>query len=250
MVQRVGGWLTAAGIGLGIGFGGAMAAAQDVAPPVAPPLVRPLDGSVAPARNFAQWEKEIAAFEAKDKDSPPPTGGILFIGSSVIRLWKTLGEDFAGLPVINRGFGGSEIADSTHFADRIIFPYAPKQIILRAGGNDLHNGRLPSEVAEDFRQFVRVVHARLPRTEILYLAFNPAPVRWSECDKIRDLNRRIRAMAVEMPFVGFIDAYDVGLVPGTDTPADVFVADRLHFNEAGYKRLTATVRPYLPLPRR
>src|SRR5215207_4201445 len=106
--------------------------------------------STKPARNFARWEKEIAAMEAKDKESPPPKGGIVFIGSSTIRGWKTLQEDFPGQPVINRGFGGSEIVDSTFYADRLIFPHAPTQVFLRAGGNDIHAGKSADAVFEDF----------------------------------------------------------------------------------------------------
>ena len=199
--------------------------------------------------NFAQWDKEIAAFEAADKVNPPPGGGILFTGSSTIRLWETLQADFPGRPVINRGFGGSEIADATHFADRIIFPYAPKQIILRAGGNDIHNGRTPSEVASDFAEFVRVVRTHLPTTEILYLAVNPAPSRWSETDKYLALNKQIRDLAIELPRVGFIDAYDISLTPTGQPRPELFVADRLHFNPDGYRLLTDRVRPYLPLAR-
>ena len=237
-------------LGLAILLTTGTARGQDA--PVPSQILRPLDGSTVPARDHAQWEREIAAFEAKDREHMPAKGGILFTGSSVIRLWKTLGDDFAGLPVINRGFGGSEIADATHFAERIIFPHEPKQIVLRAGGNDIHNGRLPSEVAADFQDFVRTVHRRLPRTEILYIGVNPAPVRWGETDKMRDLNRRIRALALEMPFVTYIDGFDLGLDPSHPDRADpdVFVADRLHFNAEGYKRLTERVRPYLPLPKR
>src|SRR5579859_3865747 len=80
------------------------------------------------------WERDIAAFEASDKTNPPPHGGIEFIGSSTIARWKTLRQDFPGKPVFNRGFGGSELADSTYFADRIVIPYAPKMVFLRAGG--------------------------------------------------------------------------------------------------------------------
>src|SRR6266481_784004 len=87
-----------------------------------------------PPHDFARWESEIAAFEQSDRTNPPPKGGVLFIGSSTIRLWKALDQDFPTPHVINRGFGGSDIADSTYFADRIIFPYEPKKIFLRAGG--------------------------------------------------------------------------------------------------------------------
>jgi lysophospholipase L1-like esterase len=199
----------------------------------------------AATRDYAKWEKEVAAYEAADRQGPPPKGGTLFIGSSTIRLWKSLAADFSNHKVINRGFGGTEIVDSTHFADRLIFPHEPKQIFLRAGGNDIHSGRTPREVAEDFAEFVRVVHARLPRTEILYIAVNPAPSRWGESDKYRELNRMIREMALGMPRVGFVDAYDISLAPDGHARPELFVEDRLHFSPEGYKLLAERVRPFL-----
>ena len=63
-------------------------------------------------QNSEKWESEIAAFEAGDRTNPPPRDCILFVGSSSIRMWSTLRHDFPGLPVVNRGFGGSQIADS------------------------------------------------------------------------------------------------------------------------------------------
>src|SRR5439155_916656 len=84
--------------------------------------------------DFGKWEKEISAYEASDKTNPPPKGALLFIGSSTVRMWKTLPQDFPKAKVINRGFGGSQIVDSTHFAERVIFPYKPSKVFLRAGG--------------------------------------------------------------------------------------------------------------------
>ncbi|MDB5350567.1 MAG: hypothetical protein JWN86_1814 [Planctomycetota bacterium] len=196
-------------------------------------------------RDFSKWEKEIAAYEEVDKASPPPKGGVLFIGSSTIRLWKTLAEDYPDHKIINRGFGGSEIVDATHFADRIIFPYAPRQIFLRSGGNDIHSGRLPKEVAADFAEFVRVVRTRLPNAEIVYIAVSPAPARWGESDKYRALNKRIRKMALGMPRVSFVDAYTVSLGPDGKAIPALFVKDKLHFSPEGYKVLAERVRPYL-----
>lgn len=198
-----------------------------------------------PAHDFSRWEKEIAAYEASDRTNPPPKGAALFTGSSTIRLWKTLATDFPEHKVINRGFGGSEIVDATHFADRLIFPYEPRQVFLRSGGNDIHGGRLPTQVAADFAEFVHVVHSRLPNTEIIYIAVNPAPARWGENDKYRALNKKIRKMAVEMPRVSFIDAYDVSLTDDRRGRPEIFVADKLHFNAHGYKLLAERVRPYV-----
>ncbi len=202
-------------------------------------------GDYAARRDYAKWEKEVAAYEAADRQAPPPKGGILFIGSSTIRLWKTLAEDFPDHKVINRGFGGTEIVDSTHFADRLIFPHEPRQIFLRAGGNDIHGGRTPEEVANDFAEFVRVVHGRLPKTEILYIAVSPAPARWGETDKYRELNRLIREMALKMPRVGFVDSFDISLTPDGRARPELFVKDRLHFSPEGYKLLAERVRPFL-----
>ena len=201
--------------------------------------------SYAAKRDYAKWEKEVAAYEASDRQKPPPKGGILFIGSSTIRFWKTLATDYPDHKVVNRGFGGTEIVDSTHFADRLIFPHEPKQIFLRAGGNDIHNGRTPKQVAADFADFVSVVHARLPKTEIIYIGVSPAPSRWGESDKYRELNRLIRQMALEMPRVGFVDTFDMVVRADGDPREDLFVKDRLHFNPDGYKLLAERVRPFL-----
>ena len=126
-----------------------------------------------PEHNFAKWEKAIADFEQHDRESPPPKHEILFTGASTIARWKTLQADFPEYKVINRGFGGSEILDCTHFADRIIFPYEPRMIFLRSGGNDIHNGKTGEQVFADFKDFVATVHAKLPDTEILFISQNP-----------------------------------------------------------------------------
>jgi lysophospholipase L1-like esterase len=219
--------------------------AQVVSPSARQPSQDVAERPAAPQRDFARWEKEIAAYEASDRTNPPPKGGALFIGSSTIRLWKTLATDFPDYKVINRGFGGSEIVDATHFADRIIFPYEPKQVFLRSGGNDIHGGRLPAHVAADFIEFVRVVHNRLPDAEIVYIAVNPAPARWGENDKYRWLNETIREKAIHMPRVSFVDAYAISLTSDGRGRPELFVADKLHFNAHGYKLLAETVRPYL-----
>src|SRR5262245_57010070 len=101
-------------------------------------LTRLLSGAPVPATTTATatpFANEIQAFEASDKTNPPPQHGILFIGSSSIRLWKTLAADFPGRPVINRGFGGSQIIDSVNYFDRLVLPYHPKLIVFYAGGN-------------------------------------------------------------------------------------------------------------------
>ncbi len=193
--------------------------------------------------NFGVWEKEIAAFEQSALTNPPPKGGVEFIGSSMIRRWTTLAQDFPGQPVFNRGFGGSEIVDSTHFAPRIIFPYAPRMIVFRAGGNDLANGKSAEQVFADFKEFTTVVHAKLPSTEIVYLSWSPTPSRWKQHEQEKELNRLVKNFAEAMPHLRYLETYDLSLgADGLPRP-ELFVADQLHFNAEGYKLLAERVRP-------
>ncbi|HNQ73249.1 MAG TPA: GDSL-type esterase/lipase family protein [Verrucomicrobiota bacterium] len=196
-------------------------------------------------RNFGIWDKEMAAFAAQDKTNPPPQHGILFTGSSTIRLWESLARDFPGLPVINRGFGGSEIEDVTHFAARIIFPYAPRQIIFRSGGNDLQAGKSPESTCQDFKDFVATVHARLPDTEIVFLAWNNSPSRWHSAARERALNELVAAYAQTQPKVKYLDVFDFTFDANGRIRGELFRNDRLHFNAAGYKLLAELVRPVL-----
>lgn len=195
--------------------------------------------------DFAGWEKEISAFEAADRTNPPPQNAILFLGSSTIRLWKTLAEDFPNTTVINRGFGGSEIVDSTHFAERLVFPYAPKQIIFRAGGNDLQNGKCAEDVFNDFKAFATTIHARLPETEIVFLAWNNSPSRWSSAKREQAMNELIANYARTQPRIKFLDVADLSFDGDGKLRPELFRADQLHFNADGYKLLAEKVRPVL-----
>jgi lysophospholipase L1-like esterase len=198
--------------------------------------------------NFARWEKSIAAFEEADRASPPPKNAVLFVGASTITLWKTLPRDFPDHKIINRGFGGSEIVDTTHFAERIIFPYEPKMIILRSGSNDIANGKRPEDVVEDFKAFVSKVRKKLPQVEIVFMSLNAIPSRWAQKDKDNAANKLIRAAIDKMPHVRFLDISDMVLTPDGKSRIELFGPDRLHFNEAGYKLLAERVRPFLPAP--
>jgi hypothetical protein len=207
-------------------------------------LCRPAPGAET-NHNFAQWEGEIAAFEQSDITNPPPKGAIEFLGSSMIRRWSTLAQDFPGQPVFNRGFGGSEIVDSTHFAPRVIFPYAPRMIFFRAGGNDLWAGKSPEQVFADFREFAATVHAKLPATEIIFISWSPTPSRWKQHEQEKELNRLVKKFVRQTPQLKYIETYDLPLGADGHPRPELFVADQLHFNAAGYQLLAARVRPFV-----
>lgn len=196
--------------------------------------------------NFAKWDKEIAAYEASDRTNPPPKNGLLFTGASTIRKWTTLAQDFPNQPVINRGVGGSEVVDITHFADRIVFPYEPKIIFFRSGGNDIHNGKSPEEAFNDYKEFVALVHARLPNTEIVFISQNPSVARWTQNDKEQAFNKLVRDYSRGKPYLKYCEVTDIALGKDGKPRPDVFVQDGLHFDAVGYKMLAERVRPFLP----
>ena len=198
-----------------------------------------------PAHNFARWEKEIAAYEEIDRTNPPPKDALLFVGSSTIRLWKTLAQDFPQQKVVNRGFGGSEIVDSTHFADRLIFPRAPRIIFFRAGGNDLFAGKSPEQVFADFKEFVACVQAKLPNTQIVFISWSPSIARWQQAGKEKALNDMVKQFTHQILHVKYLEAYDVSLGADGKPRPELFAPDKLHFNAEGYKLLAERVRSFL-----
>lgn len=198
--------------------------------------------------DFSRWEAEIESFERADRREPPPKGATLFVGSSTIRLWETLAQDFLAHHVINRGFGGSDIVDATHFAERIIFPYEPRAIFLRAGGNAIAAGASPREILASFEEFVVTVHARLPQTQISYISLSASIARWHLAEQNKAASSLIEQYVRGEPHLTYIDTYDIPLGADGKPRPELFTEDRLHYNAEGYKLLAQRVRPYLPKP--
>ncbi len=192
------------------------------------------------------WEEEIRAFEQADRTNPPPRHAILFVGSSSIRMWRTLAEDFPQHRVINRGFGGSQIIDSVFYADRIVFPYQPRLVVMYAGGNDINAGKNPEQVFEDFRAFAARVWSNRPRTHLAYISIAPNPKRWEQVEKTREVNRRIQEFAQKNPRrLVFIDVSREMLGPDGEPRPEIFLEDRLHMNAKGYAIWKRVIGPYL-----
>jgi lysophospholipase L1-like esterase len=196
--------------------------------------------------NFARWEPAIAAFETADQAQPPPKGAIVFIGSSSIFKWKTLAEDFPHHRVINRGFGGSEIIDSVHFADRIVIPYAPRLVVLYAGGNDINAGKTPDQVFADFQAFAELVRSQLPDTDLDYISIAGNPARWAQVEKVKAANAKIEAFIEGKPHLKFINVFPRMLGSDGQPIPEIFGPDKLHMSPEGYKLWTNIILPLLP----
>ena len=199
-----------------------------------------------PPFNLAQWEADIRAFEDADRAHPPQPGGVLFAGSSSIRLWATLADDFPGIRVLNRGFGGSQIREVTAFVPRIVLPYKPSLIVFYCGTNDIASGsRTAAQAADDFQSFVRSVRTSLPETRIAFISAAPNPARWHLRAEMQELNRRVRDWSRTADRIDFIDVWPAMLGPGGEPKAGIYREDNLHMNAAGYAIWKQVVGDYL-----
>jgi lysophospholipase L1-like esterase len=181
-----------------------------------------------------KWAAAIDKFVQADRATPPARDGIVFVGSSSIVKWASLKQDFPGLNVLNRGFGGSELADSAYYAERLVVPLHPSIVVVYAGDNDLSLGKTPEAVHASFREFCTTVHAALPATRIVFIAIKPSPSRWKLKDKIVTANTLIAATCKADPRLAYADVYAPMLDAAGNPRPELFVKDMLHMNEAGY----------------
>lgn len=188
-----------------------------------------------------RFSPEIAHFAELDKATPPKPCDFLFTGSSSVRFWKTLEQDMAPYRVINRGFGGSQIADVTLYFDQVVTPYRPRAIFFYAGDNDIHVGRTPAQVVADFQAFLDRKDKTLGATKVYFLSLKPSKARWSELAAQTEANAQIKAMADKRADLDYVDVVPPMLEGGQ--PKDIFVGDGLHMTPAGYVLWTEVVRP-------
>lgn len=192
------------------------------------------------------WEPEVSAFERRDHEAPPPRNAVLFVGSSSIRFWDELAEDMAPLTVIRRGFGGAKLSDLIFFADRIIIPYAPRAIVIHAGGNELteapgNQRRTPEQALADFRILIDRVRSPLPDVPIYYLALRPSKLPGAR-DHLLEL---IRKDCEGDPHLHYLDA-SAGLSLVDRSPDPRLIRwDQIHLNREGYLAWAPAIRERL-----
>ena len=198
-----------------------------------------------PASEDSPWEQSIAAFAAADSKHAPPSGGVVFVGSSSIRLWGDLETQLSDARVINRGFGGAKLSDCTRYLDRLVLPYRPRLIVVYAGDNDLAEGRDPKDVFNEFVQFVERVRKALPDTPIHYISIKPSPGRASLIPKVRETNKLIVQFIAAADNLVFIDVFTPMLDAAGKPRRELFREDALHLNSAGYKLWATIIGPHV-----
>lgn len=211
--------------------------------PVAPGPVLTPGPVVTPAD---PWADAMAAFASADtRDSQ--SGGVVFVGSSSIRLWTDLESRYRSYAAINRGFGGSTLADCVKHMDRLVLPHKPRLVVIYAGDNDLAGGRTADQVLLDFVELTARIQERLPKTHIVFVSIKPSPARVDLLDRIRDTNTRIRNYVATKPYLQYIDVFTPMLDAQGKPRGELFGSDSLHLNEEGYALWHALISPVLPM---
>ena len=192
-----------------------------------------------------RWASEVQQFVAADRTNPPPPGGVVFVGSSSIRGWRSLADDMPGLPVVRRGVGGSRLFDACFWSDELVNRHRPSAVVLFSGTNDLAGDRpkTAEQVRNLFRLFVQRVRRDDPELPIAWIAITPSPARAQHIGLVRAANDLMRAECAADPRLAFIDPTpDLALPDGAPDPR-FFQRDALHLNAEGYAVWTRHVRP-------
>ena len=182
-----------------------------------------------------RWLEQTRNLELVD---PPP---VAFYGSSSIRLWETLQEDFPGIGVVNLGFGGSTLAACAHFFSRLVPPHRPRSLLVYAGDNDLGDGRSPEDVLASLRDLLRQADALLGRIPLAFLSIKPSPSRQYLDEHIQRANALARDELTVRPAGRFIDVYPRMLDTDRRPRGELYADDGLHLSRLGYRVWAETI---------
>ena len=189
------------------------------------------------------WEEQVIELEQQTRDLHPPGKAIVFIGSSSIRLWSTLTEDMAPLPVIQHGFGGAKLHDVVHYADRLVVAYHPRAVVVFAGTNDIDPAaaKSPEVLLDSFKEFVALARSQQADLPIFYIGITPSILRWEVWPVAQATNQLIEQWTQSDANLHFIDTGDALLGSDGTPDKDNYVFDGLHLSEQGYKIWTRII---------
>ena len=199
----------------------------------------------AVAQSKPPFYADVQTIKSYDKLFKPAVHPILFVGSSSIRKWDDLQLAFGRYNVLNRGIGGAVISDIKYNLKELVFDYAPRQIVLYVGENDVV---APDETADTiFNRTVNLyqsIRAKLPDVLMVYIAMKPSPSRDQFREKTVAANNLIKKFLATQKNVVFVDVFSLMLKDGHSRP-ELFVSDMLHMNQQGYDVWNRAVKPYL-----
>ncbi len=196
----------------------------------------------------APFQNEIDAFKKEDSVHQPVKNAILFIGSSSFRMWSDVQSYFPGYPIINRGFGGSQLPDVIRFAPDIIYPYKPKQIVIYCGDNDLAADTSLSgkDVFDRFKTLYQEIRKNLGRNvNVAFVSIKPSPSRENLLPKMIVANALVEQYLSKEKKAAFIDVFHPMLDANGHMRSELYKEDNLHMKPEGYAIWKTAIAPYL-----
>lgn len=196
-----------------------------------------------------RFQKEYDAFLEKDIRILSEEGSLstdcLFVGSSSIRFWTSLPEDYPDVKLLNRGFGGSHMSDLLAMRDSLISKYKPKKIFIYEGDNDIADGEHIAEIRYETEQLLAYIFDKLPQADVYLLAAKPSILRWGFLEEYQELNREFLKLSLMNDQVHFIDIWTPMIDHEGEVLQDIFIGDNLHMNNKGYDIWRKVVAPYV-----
>lgn len=192
------------------------------------------------------WD-DIQNFKKIDQQTAPPENAILLLGSSSFTKWQDVSDYFPGKTIINRGFGGSRLKDLNDYADDLLKPYHPKQIIIYCGENDLaDNVNLkPETVVARYKEFYAKIRERFPTVQVDYISIKFSPSREHLWQKIKEVNSKISKFMKKEKNADYIDITQVMNDSNGNIRKDLFLDDMLHITPEGYRLWSSVMNPYI-----
>lgn len=194
-----------------------------------------------------RYYNDIQNFKKQDSIAMPPKNAILFIGSSSFTKWTDVQAYFPGFTIINRAFGGSTLSEVTGYADDIIFPYKPKQVVIYCGENDLASSDTITStiILNRFKQLFGIIRNKLGNIYVTYVSIKPSPSRKKIQPRLVQSNELIRAFLKTKSRTGFVDIYHPMIKTNGLINGEIFTKDSLHMNAKGYAIWKKEMLPYL-----
>lgn len=191
-----------------------------------------------------RFAEDIQKFEELDKQKPSE-GDILFVGSSSIRFWTTLQQDFPDYEVLNRGFGGSHMSDLLYYLDELVLKHKPRKVFIYEGDNDINDKEDSNAILKEAKEIVQKIHQELPNTKIIFISAKPSIARWNLKNQYLQLNYRLQSYANQYSYLDYIDVWTPMLDSRGNPMVDIFIEDNLHMNAKGYAIWQKVIEPYL-----
>lgn len=191
------------------------------------------------------FQNEVKSLTERIDQTDWKPNSFVFTGSSSVRLWKNLQEEFPTISIINTGFGGSQASDLLIHLDELVIRYSPEKVFIYEGDNDLFSGKEAAQIMEDIDLLVTRIHQKLPETNIVLISAKPSPSRWQLKTSYIVLNDLMRQYATTHDQVNFMNVWNVMLDKSRKPIPEIFISDSLHMNEKGYAIWNKSVIPFM-----